>query len=265
MPIDMTMALINATLQVDQPQGEGRRLVATGFLVDAPKPDGTPRTVLITARHVFNDMAGANARLGYRFQGADGAWSMSAQPLAIRGEGSRPLWAGDEAHDIAAIAITAPPEFAKAAIPLAWLADEGSFQKAGLEPGDEMFALGYPGGLSSNLQGFPILRAGRVASFPLTPVAAYPTFLLDFRVFAGNSGGPVFITPDMRRHPGAAPADAPFVAGMLTKQSMENEGPISLGVVIQAVYIRRLIASLDQAPSATEAPAAQPAAALGAH
>ncbi len=267
MPVDLTLALINATVQVDQPQGDGVRFVGTGFLVDDPKPDGTPRTVLVTAGHMFEGMPGPTVRVGYRFQGADGSWSFSPQPLAIRGEGSRPLWTSNADRDIAVIAITAPPEFAKAAIPLAWLAGEDSFDAAGLGPGDEMFVLGYPGGKSANPQGFPILRSGRVASFPLSPASRYPTFLLDFRVFAGNSGGPVFITPDMRRHPGAAANDerAQFVAGMLTKQSMEGDKPLELGVVIHAVYIRQVIAQLDQAQPAGEPPAAQPAVAIRSH
>ena len=257
MPIDLTLSLINATVQVDQQQTETMRFVGTGFLVAAPRPDGTPRTVLITAGHVLEGMPGQAARIGYRFQGADGAWQFSPKAVPIRGEGSRPLWVSSPDRDIAVIAIQAPPEFARAAIPLSWLADETSFEAAGLSPGDEMFVLGFPGGKSANAQGFPILRSGRVASYPLSPSTRFPTFLLDFRVFAGNSGGPVFITPDMHRHPGGANDDrAQFVAGMLTKQSMDSDRPLELGVVIDAVYIRQTIALLDVGQ-----PAATPAAA----
>ncbi|KAK0357720.1 hypothetical protein LTR94_038286, partial [Friedmanniomyces endolithicus] len=41
---DLSVALINATVQIDQPSGEGARTVGTGFLLDAPRPDGSPRT-----------------------------------------------------------------------------------------------------------------------------------------------------------------------------------------------------------------------------
>src|SRR5262245_40398697 len=67
--IDLTTAMINATVEIDQPQADGKRIVGTGFLISDPKPDGTPRTVLITAGHVFNNMSGQSARIGYRFQG----------------------------------------------------------------------------------------------------------------------------------------------------------------------------------------------------
>ena len=232
MPIDLTLSLINATVQVDQQQTETMRFVGTGFLVDAPRPDGSPRTVLITAGHVLEGMPGQTARIGYRFQGSDGAWQFAPQAVPIRGEGSRPLWVSDPVRDIAVMAIKAPAEFAKAAIPLSWLADETSFEAAGLAPGDEMFVLGFPGGKSANSQGFPILRSGRVASYPLSPTSRYPTFLLDFRVFAG----------------------------MLTKQSMDSDRPLELGVVVDAAYIRQTIALLDVGQPAAEPESAQTSA-----
>jgi hypothetical protein len=37
--------------------------------------------------------------------------------------------------------------------------------------------------------GFPILRAGRIASYPILPTADTKTILLDFPVLPGNSGG----------------------------------------------------------------------------
>ena len=47
---DLTVGLISATVQLDQRNGEGAtRRVGTGFLIDAPRPDGSPRTVLVTA------------------------------------------------------------------------------------------------------------------------------------------------------------------------------------------------------------------------
>ena len=38
-PWDLTVSLINATVQLDQPQGDGTRTVGTGFLIDAPRAD----------------------------------------------------------------------------------------------------------------------------------------------------------------------------------------------------------------------------------
>ena len=153
--------------------------------------------------------------------------------------------------------IKAPAEFAKAAIPAGWLATEDTFAKSGAGPGDEMFALGFPRGLAANKAGFPILRAGRVASYPLAPSAQYPTFLLDFSVFPGNSGGPVFMADPTRRSSIEGSPDGEFIAGVLTQQVELKNDRLEIGIVTHAAYVREAIALLDGAagPHANPAPA----------
>jgi hypothetical protein len=258
MPIDLTIAMINATVEIDQPQADGVRIVGTGFLIADPAPDGAPRVVLVTAEHVFDAMPGPEARIGWRISLPDGSWRFAPWPLKIR-DGKTHLWTRHSSRDVAAISIEAPPEFARAAIPLAWLGDDMAFDRYRVGPGDEMMVLGYPEGLAANTAGFPIVRSGRVASYPLSPIAAFPTFLLDFRVFKGNSGGPVFMTEDIRRRPGAEGAPpARFVAGMLASQAMAGSERMEVGVITPAVYIRETLALIDQAPTV---PGATPAAA----
>ena len=248
MAIDMTVDLISATVQVEQPLGNGTRTVATGFLVSDPTPDGRPRVILVTADHVFEDMAGDEATIGYRVQAADGSWTYAPQPLTIRA-GGKPLWTRNPTRDVAAIAITAPPAFAKAAIPMNWLAGDETLAQTSLAPGDEMMVLGFPQGLSANSAGFPILRSGRVASYPLGPSTAYPTFLLDFRVFPGNSGGPVWLdTADGQK--------GRFIAGMLTQQVEVGQENLGIGIVTEARWIRDTLTLLDAAKQPTPAPAA---------
>jgi S1-C subfamily serine protease len=258
MAIDLTLAVINATVEIDQAQPDGVRIAGTGFLLQDPTPDGKPRVVLVTARHLFDDMPGEEARIGWRIALPDGSWRFAPQTLKIR-DGKTPLWTQAGNVDVAAIAIDAPPEFAKAAIPLAWLGDETAFDKFHVGPGDEMMVLGYPEGLAANPAGFPIVRSGRVASYPLSPISAFPTFLLDFRVFRGNSGGPVFMTEDVRRRPGLENAPPVRVlAGMLASQAMAGTDRMEVGVVTPSVFIRQTVALLDQAPAV---PATTPAAA----
>lgn len=242
---DLSVDLIQATVQLEQPLGDGTRTVGTGFLVNAPGPDGSPRTVLVTAGHVFDRMPIATARIGFRVQTSDGGWRYDPEPLTIRADG-KALWTKHPDRDVAAIVIQAPPEFARAAIPLAWLGGDETFAKYALGPGDEMMALGFPRGLAANQAGFPILRSGRVASWPLAPSAAFPTFLLDFSVFPGNSGGPVFMAQAARRRPGAAEAqEVQFIAGMLTQQVELSGERLEIGIVTQARFIRETIAMLD--------------------
>ncbi|MGH6956692.1 MAG: trypsin-like serine peptidase [Caulobacteraceae bacterium] len=256
MVVGLAIDLIHATVQVEQPLGDGRRTVATGFLISDPTPDGRPRTILVTANHVFEKMPGPFATIGFRVENANGTWRYDPESLRIRQDG-KPLWIHNPSHDIAAIVIDAPPAFAKAAIPESWLGGDDAFQKYDVQPGDEMLALGFPEGLSANSAGFPILRSGRVASFPLAPSSAFPTFLLDFNVFPGNSGGPVFVeeTPRQAAPATAAADDSPpgFIAGMLTQQVELNSQNLSIGIVTDARYVRDTIALLDN-PSMAQSP-----------
>jgi V8-like Glu-specific endopeptidase len=246
---DLTSDMMQATVEVEQALPDGHHTIGAGFLINDPTPDGQPRTVLVTANHVFDRMPGAEAHIGYRSRDADGGWRYDPQPILIRAGGSA-LWTRNSNHDIAAIVVKAPPAFAKAAIPLAWLAGSDTFAKYGVGPGDEMMVLGYPEGLSANSAGFPILRSGRVAS-PVESADADPTFLLDFRVFPGNSGGPVFIAEAARRRPGAATGEeVQFVAGMLTQQVELNNERLEIGIVTDAQFIRDTLAQLDQPPPA---------------
>ena len=252
-PVDMAVDLMSATVQLEQPLADGTHTVATGFLVSDPTPDGRPRVVLVTADHVFEAMPSDQAMIGYRVKGADGAWTFAPAPFAIRA-GGKPLWKRDPKRDVAAIAISAPPEFARAAIPLAWLGGDNTLVKYQLSPGEEMMTLGFPQGLSANPAGFPILRSGRVASYPLGPSTAYPTFLLDFQVFPGNSGGPVWLdeTGDGGGHE--------VIAGLLTQQVQRGAQNLGIGIVTQAQFIRDTLALLD---SPTKAATSLAKAAVG--
>ena len=261
--MDLAIELIQATVQLEQPQGNGTRTVGTGFLISAPGPDGKPRTVLVTAHHVFERMPGQNARIGYRIANADGSWRYSPQPLKIRDDEGHELWTHHPTRDVAAITIKAPKAFAQAALPLRYLASDETFSTYQINTGDEMMALGFPRGLSANAAGFPILRSGRVASYPLSPAAVFPTFLLDFSVFPGNSGGPVFVNrpavagaavTDDAISAAEAAKDAGFIAGLLTQQVELNNERLEIGIVTHARYVRETI-ELMQRPLNAEAAA----------
>ena len=251
MVIDLSAQLMQATVQLEQPLGDGTRTVGTGFLITETTPDGKPHTILVTANHVFEKMPSQNARIGYRFANADGSWSYSPQSLKIRDGQGHPLWTHHPSRDVAAISITAPAAFAKAAIPETYLAADDTFSKYQVEAGDQMMTLGFPRGLAANAAGFPILRAGRVASYPIAPARIFPTFLLDFAVFPGNSGGPVFMSGPARHisDDGKTGQDVQFIAGLLTQQVELNSERLDIGIVTNARFIRETI-SLIKDPDA---------------
>lgn len=248
MVMDLAVELIHATVQLEQPLGDGTRTVGTGFLISTPNADGTTRTVLITANHVLQKMPGQNARIGYRVSNADGSWSYSPQQVKIRDNDGHELWTHHPSRDVAAITIKAPAEFAKAALPERYLAADDTFDTYKVNAGDEMMALGFPRGLSANAAGFPILRSGRVASYPLGPAKVFPTFLLDFSVFPGNSGGPVFISRASKTQGMTQVADDEdpgFIAGLLTQQVELNSERLEIGIVTHAKFVRETLALMQ--------------------
>lgn len=244
-PWDLTVGLINATIQIDQPVNDSTRRVGTAFLINAPKPDGAPRTVMVTAAHVLDGMPNAIARLGWRVEAGNGGWRFNPEPLRIRADDGDALWVKHPQRDIAVMEIQAPRAFAEAAIPVGWLAVPEALTGWQVGPGDELMTLGYPHGYSANGAGFPILRTGRIASWPLTPIRSFPTFLLDFAVFPGNSGGPVFWTPAARKLPGSVTPEHPFIAGVLVQEMRVGGETVGIGIVAHAEYVREALALLD--------------------
>lgn len=244
MAIDLAVDLMHATVQLEQPLAGGQRTVGTGFLISDPTPDGRPRIVLITANHVLAGMPGQMASVGFRIENADGSWTYTPQEVRIRDAGGHELWTHHPSRDVAAMSVTVPPEFAKAAIPKDYLASDDTFVDNKVRAGDEMMALGFPRGLAANQAGFPILRSGRIASYPVAPAKIFPTFLLDFSVFPGNSGGPVFMT-DQDHRPVAGGKEPEFIAGLLTQQVELNHERLEIGIVTHAKFIRETLSRID--------------------
>jgi S1-C subfamily serine protease len=254
MPFDFTTAMIQATVAVASAPG-GPAVTGTGVLVSDPAPDGTPRVVLVTARHVIQDIGGVQVQLGLHLKDAGGGWRKEwrAEPTA---DGDRPLWVRHPAYDVAVLPVSVPPEVAAAAIPVSWFADADTFARQDVEPGDPMEVLGYPAGYASDGRGFAILRVGRLASYPVTPDGE-GTFLVDFPVVSGNSGGPVFTSRRVGKGPAMVGAAGPqpdeFVAGIVAQQIVPNGQSLSLGLVVHARYVRETLQLLDVAPPASAA------------
>lgn len=239
MDADLTVALIKATVQIDQPINEAKRMVGTGFLVSVPMPGGQSQTVLVTAAHVLEKMPQKDVRVGWRVPSAKGSWSYMPSAISIRTAAGAPTYTQHPSQDIAVIAIKMPESIKDQVIPYSLLADEGTFEALKVTAGQEMMTLGYPHGLSANVSGFPILRAGRLASYPIAPASTYPTFLIDLTAVPGNSGGPVFMK--------AATKAGGFIAGVLIKQVEDENQRLELGVVTEAVFVRQTIDMLIKA------------------
>ena len=246
---DLAVAVMEATVKIEQTLPNGGRVVGTGFLISDIGADGLPRVTLVTAEHVLEDMPRLSASMGFRIQSPDSNWTFSPTDLRIRDDAGHPLWKSHPKRDVAAIVIHVPADLARRAIPIRYLADDTTFSRNDVEPGSEMMALGFPRGLASNAAGFPILRAGRIASYPIGPTDASPTFLMDFSVFPGNSGGPVFVAHSGRSTGTGDADDGEFVAGILTQQVEVEQQALGIGIVTHARFVRETIDLIDHPAS----------------
>ncbi|MDZ4373229.1 MAG: serine protease [Phenylobacterium sp.] len=239
--------LIHATVRLEQPRAGGVSTVGTGFVIIAPGADGEPRTILVTADHVFKRMPGDKVKVGFRVATDDGDWRYAPVSVRIRGAEGEPLWTAHPLQDVAAIAL--PSTTPRAAVPAARLANGQTLTALGLSPGDEMMVLGYPQGFSANAAGFPILRSGRVASYPLAPASRYPTFMLDVSVYGGNSGGPVYVLRSVNGRPPSV-----TLTGILTQEFRIEDNRLEIGNVTQAAYVAETLSLMAGAPAAEVTP-----------
>jgi len=177
----------------------------------------------------------------------------AAEPLLVETQ----LWIRHPSADIAAMYIGLPDDVFQSILPTTLLADDQVLKQYGLHPGDELNCLGYPLGAEGNPVGFPVLRSGKIASYPLLPTKETASFLMDFQVFGGNSGGPVYLaqTGGTRLIDGTTRLGVTFqvIIGLVSEEIMltqqqrglyeksERQYPLKLAKVVHASLIRDTI------------------------
>ncbi len=168
---------------------EGRGSSATCFVV---KVKESQPLALVTAAHVLDgvkdDFASVVLR---RWDEGMGEYVRESRNVTIRKD-DKPLWKQHPEHDVAVLEL---PEFdiPVDAIPVETLATADDFDH--VEVGQFIRSIGYPhaGQFDPSKPGFPSVRLGCVASFPIVPYRKHPTFLVDYNTFEGDSGGPVVV------------------------------------------------------------------------
>lgn len=173
--------IVRATYRLENPKTSG-----TGFVVSV-SPE---RRLLVTAAHTFEQMSGERATITLRKRDDNGDWSPLVSEIAIR-KGEESLWAKHPQQDVAALLL--PDGFPVEAIPVTMLANADDWKDHAPGPGEFVRIAGFPHAAQfrPSPAGFPLTRLGCVASYPVTPLEKYPTFLLDYNSFEGDSGGPV--------------------------------------------------------------------------
>jgi V8-like Glu-specific endopeptidase len=163
---------------------------ATCFLVH--QGDSPDNPVIVSAAHVFEKMKGDTAIIVLRNKDGSGKYQRHDHKIQVR-DNKKPLWTRHPKHDIAVFPLGKKPDGIPCpSLAATLLSDTGKLKKAGITICESVFVLGYPERTEANSGGFPVARHATVASFPLTPVNHYPSFMVDFNTFGGDSGGPVF-------------------------------------------------------------------------
>jgi hypothetical protein len=91
--------------------------------------------------------------------------------------------------------------------------------------------------------GFPTVRHGTVASFPLFPVQRYKTYLIDCTACEGDSGGPVFLIEGHNEKNKKEPGFRGFIVGMIYGRGSDpaSKSDLHLAAAIHAAYIRKTV------------------------
>lgn len=241
--IELNTVLMESTFMIEGSAAPGQKIIGTVFVMGVPltSPPGKARFVLVTAAHVLEGMQGDFAILHLRRKVDVGTnlWVEVLSPLQIRTNG-QPVWKKNPDADVAAMYISMPTGTEVRPITPAMLADDKMLSDFDIHSGDEVKCLGFPLGVTSNAAGFPILRSGMIASYPLIPTAATKTFLFDFRVFKGNSGGPVYYVEKNRPIPKTIGGyqSFHFVIGLVSEEEIVTEA--SIGPYSQEVHQTQL-------------------------
>jgi S1-C subfamily serine protease len=251
---DIATALMRSTFKI-QGQGAGKPVSGTVFILGQPIGTNGYGYVLVTAKHVLDDIKGASGTLILRKRSGEAFERFNHEiPLRTNGVGR---WVTHPEADVAVMRVGLPPDIDLQLISTDLFATDQILTEYEIGPGQELLVLGFPLGLEANAAGFPILRSGRIASYPLVPTSKSKTFLMDFQVFPGNSGGPVLLVARNPTIKGATHImTVQSLIGVvsqemavtervesLTEESLKRH-KLALGVIVHASFVKETLAML---------------------
>ena len=256
--VDINVALMESTFKIMGPSKEDPKKFSTGtmFVVGRPLKSAPTKAhmVMVTAAHVLDSIPGDDAVIILRKKESDGSSKRFPFPIKIR-ENGKPLFVQHATADVVAMYLKLPDDLKPSVIPIDLLADDKIFEKYEIHPGDELLSLGYPFTAEANEAGFPILRSGKIASYPITPAKTVKTFLFDFRIFPGNSGGPVYMGYTNRQYHNNINLgeSIQYIAGLVSQEAKSlpefSSQPLALAVVTPAQFIKETINLLPEPDS----------------
>jgi hypothetical protein len=214
---------------------------ATGFVInhhDAKAPGGKV-PVLFTSVHVLNTIGNGPLIIGVRMLDPAGDAQVGLiQITPPKQHGKDCFYVRHPSLDLAAFTLRLPEEFMGIADMPSSLDEKIVAQnRHTLHSGSEVSFLGYPEVLPGTDGAFPVLRSGRVASYPVGTAQAHGKFIINSDVYPGDSGAPVFLSQAGGR---------PKLVGMIIQRVGQKEQSFShLAVAVDANAIIDTLALLE--------------------
>ena len=192
--------------------------------------------VLITSAHVLSVAPHGPFFIAARTPAAGGNPSVALlefQPSFS----AEPAYVRHPDYDVAAIEVPIPPEIAaQLALPSFINEKEIGARADAPHVGDDVSVLGFPQVFPGTTGAFPVLRAGRIASYSAGPQSDWDKFLINTSVYPGDSGAPVFAARRRGR---------PHLIGMVAERIGPRGGVVPLAVAIDARVIRETLQLLN--------------------
>lgn len=229
------MALFNkqnlsAVVLIERQQSEKNfQPIATGFLVGFAMNNEQDlekrlyRIFLLTNRHVFNNQD----LLWVRFDKKN-AKGTTRFPVQLKVEGEI-KWLAHEDENVDLAMLTISPEFLnRNAAEWSFINEElfaypEKFEEIGIELGDGVFLVGFPMGISGSEKNYAIVRSGTIARIDQEIIGTIKSFLIDATVFPGNSGGPVFLKPEILSLQNTKVVNSVYLVGVVSGYKLYQE------------------------------------------
>jgi hypothetical protein len=214
---------------------------ATGFVINRPSTQahGGVVPVIFTCTHVLDTVGNGPLVIGVRMPDTTGDAQVALIAFSPpKQRGKQHFYVRHPHHDLAAFALHLPEEFAGHAEIHTSLSERSLVHDSrSLHSGLEVSFLGYPEVLPGTEGAFPVLRSGRVASYPVGTSQAHGRFLINADVYPGDSGAPVFMS---------GRGNHPELVGMVIQRIGPKERTFShLAVAVDAEVIREVLTLLD--------------------
>lgn len=220
--------------------------MATGFVISRKGAAGSrgQAPVMVTAGHLLDSIGTGPLVIAVRVPGKTGGTELALAGIQPPRSG-KPFYVRHPREDIGAFA----PQLSTAASGhiLPSYLEERSLGGRGhtLHAGDEVSFLGFPDLLPGTSGGFPVLRSGKVASYPAAQPHAEGTFLINADVYPGDSGAPVFVS---------RPGRKPELVGMVIERVGRNASAFShFAIAVDVTAIRETLQLLAEREGQTAA------------